>query len=276
MCSCNNPLVPMPCIISGVITESPDTKTFCVTAANGRSLFIHQPGQCAMLGVPDIGEAMFSISAASDGGQTLQFSIKAVGKLTNHLHKLSIGASLTVRGPYGRPFPVADTMLGQDLVFIGGGIGLAPLRPVIQHVLQNPESYGTVDIVYGARQATDIVFKADLFSNWPNPPNTHTHITIDKPQPEWSGHVGFVPAYVRELAFTPKTAIVCGPPVMIKYTIETLLAMGFAKAQVYTTLEMRMKCGIGQCGRCNIGSKYICKDGPVFRSDELDYLPQEY
>ena len=206
-----------------------------------------------------------------------EFSIKKCGVLTDYLHSLEVGDEITVRGPYGNHFPVEDKLLGKNLLFIAGGIGLAPLRSVINYVLDNREKYGTVDIVYGSRSAEDLVQLKEIQEVWMNAPDVHVHLTIDREQEGWDGHVGFVPNYVKELGFNVnKTALICGPPIMIKFTLAGLEELGFSRDQVYTTLELRMKCGIGKCGRCNIGSKYVCKDGPVFRCDEIDEMPNEY
>ena len=184
---------------------------------------------------------------------------------------------ITVRGPYGRSFPVYDELLGKDLLFVAGGIGLAPLRSVINYVRDNRDQFGAVDIVYGSRSKADLVYHKEIVEEWMSTPGFNVHLTIDNPQEDWDGHVGFVPNYVKELKpELKKTVLMCGPPIMIKFTLAGLMDLGFQKEQVYTTMELRMKCGIGKCGRCNIGNKYVCKDGPVFRFDELDELPNEY
>ena len=160
---------------------------------------------------------------------------------------------------------------------MAGGIGLAPLRSVINYVRAHRENYGKVDIVYGSRSADDLVDYKEIIDEWMNEPDFNVWLTIDREQEGWDGHVGFVPNYVTELGFDPdKNVLVCGPPIMIKFTLQALTGLGFKKDQVFTTMELRMKCGIGKCGRCNIGSKYVCKDGPVFRCDEIDELPNEY
>ena len=270
-------LIPEVCVITKIMDETPDTKTFFVTAREGKTLFGHLPGQCAMLGFPGVGEAMFSISSSPTNIGYKEFSIKKVGVLTAYLHNLSPGSKLTIRGPFGKPFPVEDSLKDKELLFVAGGIGLAPLRSVIRYCFDNRESYGKIDIVYGARTKTDLVFLDELSEKWPKMKDTRVYTTIDRAEEGWDGHVGFVPAYLNEIApSTNKTAIICGPPIMIKYSLEALIKMGFKKEQVYTTLEMKMKCGIGKCGRCNLGPKYICMDGPVFRCDELDGLPDEY
>ena len=163
------------------------------------------------------------------------------------------------------------------MLFIAGGIGLAPLRSVINYCRHYRDRYGKIDIVYGSRSMQDLVDYREIIDEWSKDSGVNVHLTIDREQPEWDGHVGFVPNYVKELGFsTDKIAVLCGPPIMIKFTLAGLQEIGFDKTQVYTTMELRMKCGIGKCGRCNIGSKYVCKDGPVFRCDEIDELPDEY
>ena len=270
-------LIPQVGVITGVTQETPDVKTFRVNAPEGGKLFEHMPGQCAMVCVPGVSEAMFSITSSPTNRDYQEFSIKKCGQLTEALHTLQVGDEITVRGPYGNHFPVEDALKGKDLLFIAGGIGLAPLRSVINYVLDNRADYGTVDILYGSRSADDLVKLQEIQEVWAKAPNTNVYLTIDRPQDGWDGHVGFVPAYLKEIGFSAdKTALVCGPPIMIKFVLAGLQELGFSKEQVYTTLELRMKCGVGKCGRCNIGSKYVCKDGPVFRCDQLDELPPEY
>ena len=244
-CTCHknytlDTLIPQVGVITDIHEETPDVKTFCVTAPDGGKLFEHMPGQCAMVCAPGVSEGMFSITSSPTNKEYQEFSIKKCGELTSYLHSLQVGDEITVRGPYGNHFPVEDKLKGKNLLFIAGGIGLAPLRSVINYVLDNRDDYGTVDILYGSRSADDLV-------------------------------------KLKEIGFdTNKVALVCGPPIMIKFVLQGLEELGFTRTQVYTTLELRMKCGVGKCGRCNIGSKYVCKDGPVFRMDEIDQLPDEY
>lgn len=270
-------LIPQLGIVTDIRQDTPDVKTFRVNAPGGGKCFEHMPGQCAMLSIPGVGEAMFSITSSPTNKEFMEFSIKRCGQLTDWLHQMEVGQTVTIRGPYGRNFPVEDELKGKDLLFIAGGIGLAPLRSVIDYCLANRANYGKIDIVYGSRSADDLVDYDQICNDWMKAENVNVHLTIDRPQEGWEGHVGFVPAYVKELNFdTNKTALLCGPPIMIKFTLASLQEMGYDKTQVYTTMELRMKCGIGKCGRCNIGSKYVCKDGPVFRCDQLDELPNEY
>ena len=270
-------LIPHPVVVEDVRIDTPDVKTFRILTREGEKPFAHLPGQCAMISIPGVGEGMFSITSSPTNRAYMEFSIKKCGHLTNWLHMLEPGMEVTVRGPYGRPFPVEEDLRGRDLLFIAGGIGLAPLRSVINYVRDNRENYGDVQIIYGARSKDDLVDYAEILDEWQSAPGFRVDLTIDREQEGWEGHVGFVPNYVKELdPDRAKTVLVCGPPIMIKFTLSGLQALGFDKTQVYTTMELRMKCGIGKCGRCNIGSKYVCKDGPVFRCDALDALPNEY
>ena len=270
-------LIPVIGVITDIRTDTPDVKTFRVVTPEGKKPFEHIPGQCAMLSIPGVGEALFSITSSPTCRDYLEFSIKKCGCVTSFLHACEPEQYVTVRGPYGNGFPVDDAFRGKDLLFVAGGIGLAPLRSVINYCRDNRADYGKIDIVYGSRSMQDLVDYDEIINEWCKEDGINVHLTIDREQPEWTGHVGFVPNYVKELQFdTNKTAVLCGPPIMIKFTLAGLQELGFQKDQIYTTLEMRMKCGIGKCGRCNLGNKFICKDGPVFRFDELDELPDEY
>lgn len=270
-------LIPKICVINEVRIDTPDIKTFRVLLPDGKKPFEHRPGQCAMLSVPGVGEAMFSITSSPTVTDYMEFSIKKCGCVTDWLHQAEPGQQITIRGPYGKPFPVDDEFVGKNLLFIAGGVGLAPLHSVINYCRHYRDRYGKIDIVYGSRSKDDLLDYQEILDEWSKESNTNVYLTIDREQEDWDGHVGFVPNYVKELGFdTDKTAILCGPPIMIKFTLDGLYSLGFEKTQIYTTFEMRMKCGVGKCGRCNVGSKYICKDGPVFRFDELDELPDEY
>lgn len=270
-------LIPQIGVVTDIRIDTPDVKTFRVVGLDGNKCFEHMPGQCAMLSIPGVGEAMFSITSSPTNKEFMEFSIKKCGCLTNWLHMMDVGQQITIRGPYGNAFPVETEFKGKDLLFVAGGIGLAPLRSVINYCRANRENYGSIDIVYGSRSKDDLVDYNEIISEWMQEDGIKVHLTIDREQEGWDGHVGFVPNYVKELNFsTTKTVIICGPPIMIKFTLAGLKEQGFQETQVYTTMELRMKCGVGKCGRCNIGSKYVCKDGPVFRFDQLDELPNEY
>lgn len=273
----NETLIPYLGVVTDIRIDTPDVKTFRVVTPDGKKPFPHEPGQCAMLSIPGVGEAMFSITSSPTNTEYMEFSIKKCGCLTDWLHMMEVGQQITIRGPYGRAFPVDTELVGKDLLFIAGGIGLAPLRSVINYVRDNRERYGSVQIVYGARSKDDLVDYGEILNEWMTDDGIEVALTIDREQEGWEGHVGFIPDYVKELEpDIKKTVLLCGPPIMIKFTLQGLLELGFEKTQVYTTMELKMKCGVGKCGRCNIGDKYVCKDGPVFRFDELDRLPDEY
>lgn len=270
-------LIPKVAVVTDIRRDTPDVKTFRVVTLDGEKPFIHRPGQCAMLSIPGVGEALFSITSSPTQTEYVEFSIKKCGCVTDWLHSMNVGQQITIRGPYGNGFPVEEDLKGKDLLFIAGGIGLAPLRSVINYVRDNRANYGKVRIVYGARSKDDLVDYEEIIQEWMKSEGIEVNLTIDRAQDGWDGHVGFVPNYVKELnPDLGMTVLMCGPPVMIKFTLAGLKELGFRESQVYTTMELRMKCGVGKCGRCNIGSKYVCKDGPVFRFDQLSELPDEY
>lgn len=270
-------LMPSVAVITDIRKDTPDVKTFRVVGLDGKKPFLHEPGQCAMLSIPGVGEALFSITSSPTNEEYLEFSIKKCGCVTDMLHMLEVGQQVTLRGPYGRSFPVDTVFKGKDMLFIAGGIGLAPLRSVINYIRDKRADYGKVVIIYGARSKDDLVDYEEITKEWVNEPDFQVYLTIDRAQEGWDGHVGFVPNYAKELGLdNTYTAVLCGPPIMIKFTLQGLLELGFEKKNIYTTLELRMKCGIGKCGRCNVGDKYVCKDGPVFCMTELDELPDEY
>ena len=270
-------LIPKLGVVTDIRIDTPDVKTFRVVGLDGKKVFDHMPGQCAMLSIPGVGEAMFSITSSPTNTEYMEFSIKKCGCLTSWLHAMDVGQQITIRGPYGRHFPVENELKGKNLLFVAGGIGLAPLRSVINYVRDNRKDYGKIMIVYGSRSKEDLVDYHEILDEWMADEGVEVKLTIDRPQDDWDGHVGFVPNYVKELEpDLDYNVLMCGPPIMIKFTLAGLKELGFKETQVYTTMELRMKCGIGKCGRCNIGAKYVCKDGPVFRFDELDQLPNEY
>lgn len=270
-------LIPQVVVVTDIMKDTPDVKTFRILTPEGKKPFDHMPGQCAMISMPGVGEALFSITSSPTNTEFMEFSIKKCGCVTDWLHAIEPGQQVTVRGPYGNGFPVETELKGKDLLFIAGGIGLAPLRSVINYCRHYRENYGTIDIVYGSRSKDDFVDYQEITDEWCREDGINVYLTIDREQEGWDGHVGFVPNYVKELnPDVSKTVLMCGPPIMIKFTLAGLKELGFSDTQVYTTMELRMKCGVGKCGRCNIGNKYVCKDGPVFRFDKLGELPDEY
>ncbi len=213
-------LIPKIGVITDIRKDTPDVKTFRAVAPEGGVVFQHMPGQCAMLSIPGVGEAMFSITSSPTNTEYMEFSIKKCGCLTDWLHQMDVGQQITIRGPYGNAFPVETELKGKDLLFIAGGIGLAPLRSVINYVRHYRENYGKIDIVYGSRSKDDLVDFDEIRNEWANTEGVNVYLTIDREQEGWDGHVGFVPNYVKELGFsTDKTALVCGPPIMIKFRL---------------------------------------------------------
>lgn len=277
----SNPYIPHEATIRDIRQETDGDRpirTFTVVFndATRQSGFRHLPGQCAMVGIPGVGESMISICSSPTQTGYLQFSIMRMGKVTSALHDLERGDILTVRGPYGgSSFPVGDWK-GKKILTIGGGIGQAPLRPIINYVLDNRRDYAALDIVAGARSPGDLVFLEELQA-LQSEKKAGVHLTVDRETAGWKGNVGFVPQYLLDLNPSPENtvAITCGPPIMIRFVLENLVKLGFADDQIYTTLENRMKCGIGKCGKCNVGRVYVCKDGPVFSCARLKELPPD-
>lgn len=272
----NNPYLPLLLPIVEIIEETRDIKTFRL---QGDSLFSYLPGQFAEVFVPGRGEAPFSITSSPTTEGILEFSIKRIGTVTTALHRLGEGEKIGVRGPYGNGFPLEE-LKNRNLLFVGGGIGLAPLRSLINYVLspQHREEFGEVFILYGARSPEDLVFKWEL-EKWQERKDLNLLVTVDRGNNSWKGRVGLVPQVLKEEVKVDAKewkSIVCGPPIMIKFTIKSLLEMAFSPSQIITTLEMRMKCGLGKCGRCNIGPFYVCQEGPVFSYEVLQKLPEEY
>ncbi len=276
-CECNNPYLPEVSTILEVIKETGNIMTFRVRFDDEAKMkdFTFGPGQVGQLSVFGIGEATFVINSPPSCKDYLQFSVMRTGEVTEALHKLSAGDKIGVRVPLGQAFPY-DDWKGKNVFFIGGGIGMAPIRTVMLHVLENAKDYGDVSLLYGARSPQDLTYSYEL-DEWLNHSKLKTTLTIDNPADNWAHKVGMIPNVLKEINPSPKNcvAVLCGPPIMIKFTLAALKELGFEDDNIITTLERRMKCGIGICGRCNLGDKYVCLDGPVFSQSELNDLPNE-
>jgi len=277
----DNPFVPYTATIQDTWFETVggrSVKTFKVTLDDeqARENWSHLPGQCAMVGLLGVGESMFCISCSPTEGQFLRFSIMRAGKVTQALHQLETGDKITVRGPYGNSFPLTEWK-GKKILTIGGGIGQAPLRPVVEYVRANLNDYAGLSIIYGARTSADLCFKAE-FKEMAASQELSCHLTVDLEEEGWEHNVGFVPSMLMDLSPSPENtiAVTCGPPIMIRFVLQNLKKLGFADEQIYTTLENRMKCGFGKCGRCNAGHLYVCKDGPVFSYAVLKNVPESF
>lgn len=263
-----------------VVDETPDTRSLRLVFQDEAltEAFDFRAGQFGEYSVFGAGECTFCIANSPTQRGYIECCFKLVGKVTTALRELNTGDTVGFRGPYGNWFPL-DDWRGKDIVFVAGGIGLAPVRCVIWNVLDRRDDFGDITIVYGARTVEDLVYKREL-DVWRARDDVTTVVTVDPggETPDWDGRVGFVPTVLGEAAPSADDAVcvMCGPPVMIKYSLPVLQDLGFSDGDVYTTLEMRMKCGVGKCGRCNIGPVYVCKDGPVFTAAQLSDLPAEF
>jgi sulfhydrogenase subunit gamma (sulfur reductase) len=266
--------------IDKVVDETVDTRTLKLSFVDDAvaQKFDFRAGQFGEYSVFGAGECTFCIASPPTRKGYIEASFKVVGKVTRSMRRLDVGDTMGFRGPYGNHFPL-EQMKGESLVFIAGGIGLAPVRCVIWNVLDLRDQFRDVTIIYGARSVGDLVYKNEL-QDWAKRSDVKLFQCVDPggETPEWQGDVCFVPSLVEKISPKPEgaNAVVCGPPIMITFTLPLLAKLGFPPDRIYTTLENRMKCGIGKCGRCNIGSVYVCKDGPVFTARDLKALPPEY
>jgi len=272
MSTLSNPMRPYLGRLTGVKDLATGIKLFRVelTEPEGQAAFAdYKPGQFAFLSAFGAGEAPFGLASIPTRGPYLEFAVNALGHVTHTLHALDVGDPVGVRGPLGNCFPM-DEIRGRNIVVLGGGIGGAPLRPVIQTILANRAAYGHLTILWAARSPDLLVF-TDEYDEWRSAPDTELHLTVDRGDERWSGNVGLITQLLEQVNPSPDHAvtITCGPPIMIHFVTLTLQKLGFSLDQMLTTLEARMHCGIGKCGRCNLGEKFICVDGPVFWQSEI-------
>lgn len=279
--SVENPYLPLLASIDRITVETEDAsiKTFDLTFVRkeDEERFRYLPGQFAELSVFGKGEAPFGIASSPSQPGVLQFTVSKAGLLTSALHLMERGQIVGIRGPLGSPFP-QEEIQGRDLVIISGGFGFTTPRSLINYILHrdNRQKFGEVTIVYGARTPGMLLYRGEL-SQWQQRDDLRLHLTVDAAEDGWRGKVGLVPDIVREVAPSPQNTcvLVCGPPAMIRFTLPVLEDLGFPPEGVLVSLEMKMKCGIGMCGRCNIGNRYVCRDGPIFSLAELKQLPPE-
>lgn len=273
-------LVPIICKVGKIIQETPDIRTYRLKFRDeGLSeTFSWMPGQFVEFSLLGHGECTFCIASSATRKGYFDCSVKKAGVVTADMHNnLDEGDDVGIRGPYGNWFPL-DDLKGRNLLFVGGGIGLAPLRSLIQYCIDTRDNYKDFTILYGARTSADLCYKDEL-KEWRSNPTLKVILTIDKEEEIWKEHVGVVPKVLEEVvrpAVDNTKVITCGPPIMIKYTLLSLDRLGFDPKNVITTLEMKMQCGFGKCGRCNICSTYVCNDGPVFTYEQLKALPDEF
>ena len=272
----HSPYRPDLATVQEVIQETGNIKTLRLVFDDETVMkdFTFRPGQVGQLSVFGVGESTFVINSPPTRKDYLQFSIMRVGEVTQRLHQLNEGDQVGVRAPLGNGFD-HEAMRGKDILFVGGGIGMAPLRTLLLFMLDNREDFGDITAIYGARTPNDLCYKYE-FDEW-KAGGVNLVLTVDSEFPGWNERVGFVPTVLSEESPSPhnRVAIVCGPPIMIKFVLFGLKELGFEDHQIITTLERRMKCGVGICGRCNIGSKYVCVDGPVFTRQQLNEMVSE-
>jgi NAD(P)H-flavin reductase len=276
----NNPYIPVKAEILDIVEETSsdqDIKSFKVKLLNDAAMTF-SPGQFLELSIPGAGEAPFGFASSPLVNDHLELCIKKIGGVTQALHNLAIGSVIYLRGPFGNTFPIAG-MEGGNLLFVAGGLGLAPLRPLILYILapENRGKFGKIQMLFTARSSGDFIFKRD-FESWRKEKDTEIVLAIDRMEEGWKEKVGFPNKLVEEMGIdcANTCAVLCGPPIMIKVTSSSLVELGIPKDKIITTLENRMTCGVGKCGKCNVGHRYVCVDGPVFRMSELSGMPGEY
>ena len=275
-----NIYLPYLMVIESITNEAPGVKTFRLKfkEKEDEANFHFRAGQFAEYSAFGEGECTFCIASSPTREGYVECTFREAGKVTSALARLEEGDTMGFRGPYGNTFPM-EQWKGKNLLFIAGGIALPPMRCVIWNALDTRENFQDISILYGAKSVADLVYKQEL-EQWKQMPDVKLVSTVDPggETPDWKGEIGFVPTVLERMNPSAENtiAIVCGPPVMIKFTFPVLEKLGFQSENIYTTLENRMKCGVGKCGRCNVGNRYVCKDGPVFTKAELETLPPEY
>jgi sulfhydrogenase subunit gamma (sulfur reductase) len=277
-----NPYLPMPVELIDIITEveTKDIKTFRMKFLNEQDEknFNYLPGQFGEVSVAGKGESPFGMASSPTQKGYIEFTVMKMGVVTQHLHNMEVGQRLGVRGPLGNHYPL-DLLKGKNVVIIGGGFAFTTLRSLINYMIfeENRKDFGDITVIYGARNPGLLIYKNEL-QEWEKRPDLNLNVTVDKGDEGWTGREGFVPTVTKEVAPSSENtiAIICGPPIMIRFTLPVVYELGFTPENVYTSLENRMKCGIGKCGRCNVGRFFVCKDGPVFSYAQLKELPQEF
>ncbi|HQP29623.1 MAG TPA: FAD/NAD(P)-binding protein, partial [Syntrophales bacterium] len=265
-----NPYLPIPVVVSKIITEveTKDIKTFRLEFLNkeDEANFKYLPGQFAELSLYGKGESPIGIASSPTQPGYIEFTVQKAGVVTSSLHEIEEGTHMGVRGPLGNSWPI-EYLEGKNIVVVGGGFAFTTLRSLINYMIHddNRKRFGSITVIYGARTPGLLIYKDEL-AEWQKRSDINLNVTVDKGDASWKGREGFVPTVCKEVAPSSENAVtvICGPPVMIRFTLPVFFDLGFSKENIVTSLEMRMKCGIGKCGRCNVGSKYVCKDGPVF------------
>ncbi len=277
-----NPYLPIPMVVKRAAVETADrmlrTLELSFARQEDESAFRYIPGQFCELSVLGKGEAPFGIASSPTEKGSLKFTINKAGVVTTALHQLEEGEEIGIRGPLGNSYPLG-LFEGKNVLVIGGGFAFTTLRSLIVY-LSHPDNrsrFEEITVIYGARMPGLLLYKQEL-AEWQQKGDIKIVVTVDQGDKDWKGKVGLVPNVLEEVAPVSENAyaVICGPPIMIKFTFPKLMALRFPNERIYTSLEKRMKCGIGKCGRCNIGHLYVCKDGPVFSYEQLEKLPRDY
>lgn len=271
-----NIYLPQLAVIEKITDETYDTKTFTLRFVDEayQNQFSFKPGQFVEASVFGVGEAPFGFSSNPNRKDNFDITVRATGTVTNAMHRMKVGDIMGIRGPLGNNFPLEE-IKGYNVLFIAGGIGLPPLKSLIEPMLDCRQDFNDFIILYGARTPEDRVYKS-ILQDWSERSDLQLLQTVDKASNGWAGHVGVVTTLFDRIKVEPKktVAFTCGPPIMIRFVIQDLLAMGFPEGHIISTLERYMKCGVGKCGHCAIGHKYICVDGPVFSYQQIKRLPE--
>jgi len=268
-----NPYRPIKAQIEKVITETPTIKTFVLRPGEPMSFL---SGQFMQVGVPGMGECPFTPSSDPKKTATIEFSVMKAGAVTARLHEMKAGEVLGLRGPYGKPYPIKDYH-GKDVYVVGGGVGLAPLRAFLLALRHELDHLNKIEVRFGARTPSDISYQTQI-EDWKKWKNTNIVMTVDAGAPGWKGNVGLVTTILKDgdVDIKNSVAVVCGPPIMMKFVTKRLLDMGFAGKDIYLSMEKNMSCGIGKCFHCSLGSYFVCKDGPVFTWEQIKDIPDPW
>ncbi len=270
---CKNPYKSIRAKIEKVIVETPTIKTLVLKPERPLSF---ESGQFMQVGVPGMGECPFTPSSDYQKTATIEFSIMKAGSVTAKLHEMKAGQEVEVRGPYGKPYPIRDYH-GKEVYVVGGGVGLAPLRAFLFALFHEVDKLKKIEVRFGARTPSDISYKKSI-PEWGKQKNTNIVMTVDNGEPGWDGNVGLVTTILKDRDVDVKNAVavVCGPPIMMKFVTKRLLDMGFAAKDIYLSMEKNMSCGIGKCFHCNLGPYFVCKDGPVFTWEQIKDIPEPW
>lgn len=271
-----DPMLSQSYLVREVSKETPDTFTLRLAPDAGSNGSTFEPGQFSMLWVFGVGELPISISGDPAEHDRLVYTVRSVGQATNALVTRAVGEGVGVRGPFGKGWPL-DAARGRDVIVVAGGIGLAPLRPVIYEVLNHREDYGRLVVLYGARSPRDLLYRKEL-ATWARHRETQVLITVDYGGMSWRGHVGVVTTLFKYARLKPtrSVAMVCGPEIMMRFVTRELENHGLSRNDIYLSMERNMKCAVGFCGHCQYGPHFICKDGPVFPYEQIRTLLEKY